>query len=344
MKVEFSKIQPTIVPALLGALLGLGAFPSVLAERSSEGAPRRGSIAFDGSSVVFPIAEVMAEEFIASGGTIVTVGISGSGGGLKKFCFGDIDLAGTARPIRQREIDFCAEEGIEFVELPIAYDDVIVVANAKNDWARCVTIDELKTIWEPAAQGAITNWNQIRGEYPDKELRLFGPSTDASIYDYFTKVVTGEEGTSRGDFTASDSVRETMGSIGDSEGGLGFLNYLDYKEDEENEGRLKVLEIDSGNGCVAPSPKAIANATYVPFSRPLFVYANKESLERPEVKAFVEFFLAKENQKYILEVSYLPLPAKTLSRVRRRFRRGTTGSVFGGEGARAGISVREALR
>lgn len=299
-----------------------------------------GSVASDGSSTVYPIAEAMAEEFMNSNsGVDVTVGLSGSGGGFKKFCAGETDLSNASRPIKQKEIDLCAEKGIEFIELPVAYDGLSVVVNSKNDWAQCIPISELTTMWETAAQDTVSNWNQV-GEYPDKELKLYGPGTDSGTYDYFTEVVTGEEGASRGDFTASEDDNVLVQGVAGDEGSLGFFGYAYY---EENKDQLKVLEVDGGTGCVAPSPETIADGTYTPLSRPLFVYVRKEAIDRPEVQAYVEFFLAGENQKYVSEVGYVALPEDVMELVRQRFEEGTTGSVFGGDGAQADASVKDAL-
>ena len=301
-----------------------------------------GSVASDGSSTVYPIAEAMAEEFMNSNsGVDVTVGLSGSGGGFKKFCAGETDLSNASRPIKQKEIDLCAENGIEFIELPVAYDGISVVVNTKNDWAQCVQIDDLKIMWDTAAQDTVSNWNQVGEEFPEKELKLYGPGTDSGTYDYFTEVVTGEEGASRGDFTASEDDNVLVQGVAGDEGGLGFFGYAYY---EENKDQLKVLEIDDGAGnCVAPSPETIADGTYTPLSRPLFVYVKKDAIERPEIKSYVEFFLASDNQQYVSEVGYVALPEDILELVRARFEEGKTGSVFGGEGAQADASVKDAL-
>jgi len=290
------------------------------------------SVAVDGSSTVFPISEAMAEEFMKANPDIkVTVGVSGSGGGFKKFCAGETDISNASRPIKESEIELCKEGGIEYVELPISFDGLSVVVHPDNDFATCLTIDELKKMWEPAAEGTITNWNQIRDSFPDKELKLYGPGTDSGTYDYFTDAAVGEEGESRGDYTASEDDNVIVQGVSTDEGGLGFFGYAYYAENQES---LKLVAIDDGSGeCVAPSDATIADGSYKPLARPEFFYVKTTSLDNPAVKAFAEFQIAPENMGLITEVGYVPLPDDLQSVVKQRLDNGTTGSIFEGKSA-----------
>lgn len=291
-----------------------------------------GSVVVDGSSTVFPIAEAMAEEFKkANPGVNVTVAKSGTGGGFKKFCAGETDISNASRPIKKEEIELCAKGKIEYVELPIAFDGLSVVVNPKNDWAKCLKVSELKTMWEPAAQGKVTKWNQINPSFPDKPLQLFGPGTDSGTYDYFTKEIVGEEGKSRGDYTASEDDNTLVQGVAGSENALAFFGYAYY---EENKDKLKLVEIDDGKGCVAPSPETIADGSYSPLARPEFIYVKKEALSRPEVKAFVEFQLDPANKKLISEVGYVPFGDDVYAEIKTRIAKAPVGSMFTAEGAK----------
>ena len=303
------------------------------------GSDLTGDVLVDGSSTVFPISEAMAEEFMAENPNVrVTVGVSGTGGGFKKFCAGETDISNASRAIKQEEIDLCAENGIEFIELPVAFDGLSVVVNPENDWAMCLTTDELQTMWEPAAQGTITNWNQIREGFPDAPLGLYGPGTDSGTYDYFGEAIIGEAET-RGDFTASEDDNVIVQGVASDPNGLGFFGFAYY---EENQDSLNLVEIDGGNGCVAPSAETIADGSYQPLSRPEFFYVKSTSLEDPAVRAFVEFQIAEENKDLIREVGYVPVTAEISERVAARLEAGTTGSVFEG-GSTVGVSLKEVL-
>ncbi|NER35666.1 MAG: PstS family phosphate ABC transporter substrate-binding protein [Oscillatoria sp. SIO1A7] len=296
---------------------------------SSSGQEVSGNVLVDGSSTVFPISEAMAEEFMkANPGVRVTVGVSGSGGGFKKFCNDETDLSNASRPIKESEIELCEKGNVEYIEIPIAFDGLSVVVNPDNDFVNCLTIDELKKMWQPDAQGNISNWNQINPEFPDVELRLYGPGTDSGTYDYFTKAAVGKEGSSRGDYTASEDDNVIVQGVAADKGGLGFFGYAYY---EENKDKLKLVEIDSGNGCVAPSFKTIADGSYSPLSRPEFFYVKKSVAERTDVKSFVEFQLAPENQSLISEVGYVPVPADVIELAKQRYYSGKVGSVFVGD-------------
>jgi phosphate transport system substrate-binding protein len=304
-----------------------------------------GDIAIDGSSTVFPITEAMAEEFQKANNEVrVTVGISGTGGGFKKFCAGETDISNASRPIKTEELEACEQAGIEFIEIPIAFDALSVVVNPNNTWAECLTVAELKKMWAPEAQGTVTNWNQIRDGFPDKPLTLYGPGTDSGTFDYFTDAINGEEGASRGDFTASEDDNVIVLGVANDESALGYfgLAYL-----EENQDTLKAVKIDdedpsNGDGCIDPSALTVEGGIYQPLARPIFIYVSKSALERPEVKAFVEFYLEPDNAALIQEVGYIALPAAINEKAINRLNSQTTGSAFEG-GSTVGVNLNEVL-
>ena len=272
-----------------------------------------GDIQIDGSSTVFPISEAMAEEFqIANPDVRVTVGVSGSGGGFKKFCAGETDVSNASRAIKEEEAAACEAAGVEFAEVPIAYDGITLVTNTENDWAQCMTLDQLNTIWSPDSEGSVSNWNQIDPEFPDQALDLYGPGTDSGTFDYFTDEVNGEEGASRGDYTASEDDNVIVTGVESSAGSLGYFGYAYY---EENQGNLKAVEIENEDGtCIAPSSETIADGSYNPMSRPLFIYVKKEAYEnKPQVKAFIDYQLASENGELVKEAGYITLPDADLA-------------------------------
>ena len=255
----------------------------------------------DGSSTVFPISEAMAEEFMADNrGTQVTVGVSGTGGGFKKFCAGEIDVTGASRPIKQEEKDACAAAGIEYIEVPIATDALTVVINNENTWAEEMTTDQLKMLWEPAAEGTITRWNQIDPSWPNEPIDLFGPGTDSGTFDYFTDEIVGEEGASRADYTASEDDNILVLGVSRDPFALGYFGLAYYLENEDT---LKAVAVDG----VLPTPANVENGTYVPLSRPLFMYVKKSSLDdNAQVRSFMEYVL--DNAPEIVpEVGYVPL-------------------------------------
>ncbi len=248
-----------------------------------------GSIIVDGSSTVAPLTTAAAERFReAQPGVDVPVGTSGTGGGFEKFCAGETDISDASRPIKEdEEAPICADAGIEYTEFRVATDALTVVANPANDWVDCLTTDQLKAIWEPGSK--IKNWSDVPGgDYPDEELVLAGPGTDSGTFDYFTDEINGEEGASRSDYNASEDDNVTVRAVEGAPGGLGYFGFSYYEENADN---LKALEVDSGDGCVAPSSEAAQDGTYTPLARPLFIYVKNESLERPEVQGFVAFYL-----------------------------------------------------
>ena len=291
-------------------------------------------VAVDGSSTVFPIAEAVAEEYQRLGPSArVTVGVSGTGGGFEKFCAGETDISGASRPIRPVEIAACAAAGIAFVELPIAYDGIAVVVHAENDWVETLTPDDLKRMWEPAAQGTVTRWSQIRPEWPDREMHLFGPGIDSGTFDYFTQTIVGESGASRGDFTSSEDDNVLVQGVSQDELALGFFGYAHY---EENRDRLGLSAIDDGDdangaGAIRPSPDTVREGTYQPLSRPVYLYVNPGALNRPEVAGFLRYFLA-EGAELVREVGYVSLTDREYALVRRRVEDRVVGTMYGGQG------------
>jgi phosphate transport system substrate-binding protein len=298
-------------------------------------------VKIDGSSTVFPITEAVAEEFqIAKRGKIrVTVGISGTGGGFKKFCRGEIDISDASRPIKQSEIDSCRKAGIDFVELPVAFDALTVVINPQNNWASTMTVTDLKKMWEPSAQGKVTRWNQIRTNWPKEPMTLFGPGADSGTFEYFTEAIVGKAKASRGDFTASEDDNVLVQGVASDKNALGYFGYAYYAE---NQKKLKAVSIDGGKGGILPSSKTVEDGTYQPLSRPIFIYVSKKSMEKPEIKEFVEFYLTK-SPPLVKEVKYVPLPAKAYGLALQHFRKGKFGTVFGGK-SEVGVTIGELLK
>jgi phosphate transport system substrate-binding protein len=291
-------------------------------------------IQIDGSSTVFPVTEAVAEEFQkANSGTRVTVGLSGTGGGFKKFCRGEIDISDASRPIQPTELEECGKAGVTFTELPVAYDGLAVLVHPKNTWAASITVAELKRIWEPEAQGNITRWSQVRPGWPDRELHLFGPGTDSGTFDYFTEVITGKAKASRGDYTASEDDNVLVQGIANDEEALGYFGLAYY---EENQERLKLVPVDdgqdnNGQGPIAPTMETVRGGTYRPLSRPLFIYVNHKSLSRPAVARFTEFYLGDRGQ-LAREVGYVPLSDREYELASARYQARTGGTMYAAEG------------
>lgn len=298
------------------------------------------NLSVDGSSTVFPISEAMAEEFMKTNpGVRVTIGISGTGGGFKKFCQGETDISNASRAIDVTERELCERNGIEYIEIPMALDGISVVINPANEFVQCLRVEELKRIWEPEAEGKIVNWNQVRSTFPNRPLRLFGPGTDSGTHDYFIDALGGKEQQSRGDYTASEDDNIIVQGVAADADGLGFFGYAYY---QENKNKLKLVEIDSGEGCIAPGFDTIADSSYKPLSRPEFIYINKSQADRPDVKAFVEFIMNPQHQYLISEVGYVPLPESVMTVVRKRYQQGKVGSVFK-SGSTLDINLYDAL-
>lgn len=276
-----------------------------------------GDIKIDGSSTVYPITEAVAEEFRAEQpGVNVTVGVSGTGGGFKKFSRGETAISDASRPIKDKEKTACEENGISYVELEVAYDGLAVLVNKENTWVDHLTVEELKKIWEPAAQGVIMKWNQIRKEWPNEEIHLFGPGVASGTYDYFTDVINGEEGASRGDYTASEDDNVLVQGVSTDKLGLAFFGLAYY---EENKDKLKLVGVDSGTGVVLPSQETVANGSYKPLSRPIFIYVNNKAAEKEEVVSFVNFYL-EIVPSISKEVGYVPIPNDILAKQVEKFK------------------------
>jgi phosphate transport system substrate-binding protein len=300
-------------------------------------------VKIDGSSTVYPITEAVAEEFQTAkhGAVRVTVGISGTGGGFKKFCRGETDISGASRPILKKEMDACREAGIQYLELPVAYDALTVVVNPQNDWLKSITVDELKKIWEPGAQQNVIKWNQVNPAWPDQSLKLFGPGADSGTFDYFTEAVVGKAKSSRGDYTASEDDNILVQGVAMDKGALGYFGYAYYAE---NSNKLKAVPVvaASGKPPVAPSPETVKNGSYQPLSRPVFIYVNAKSLDKPEVREFVDFYLSQA-PTLVPTVKYVALPEKAYQIAKEHVVKKKLGTAFGGE-PDVGVTVEELLQ
>lgn len=322
--------------ALSVALAGCGgqggSTPSAEAPPAAGGgAPTQnlsGQIRVDGSSTVFPVTEAVAEEFgKANPGVRVTVGLSGTGGGFKKFGAGETAVSNASRPIKDEEAATAKKIGVDFIELPVSYDGLSVIVHPKNTWATCLTLAELKKIWDTGSK--INTWSQVRAGFPNRPLKLYGPGTDSGTFDYFTEVVNGEGGRSRADYTASEDDNVLVQGVSQDEGALGYFGFAYY---EENKDKLKLVEINGGDGCVLPGAETINTGTYSPLSRPMFIYVSTKHMERPEVKAFVEFYLDNAPE-LVPAVGYVPLPDSVYQAAKDRFAAQTIGTVYAAEGA-----------
>ncbi|MEX2281703.1 MAG: PstS family phosphate ABC transporter substrate-binding protein [Gemmatimonadota bacterium] len=274
-------------------------------QAGTDGAALSGSITADGSSTVFPISQAVSEEFTRAnnGGVQVTVGQSGTGGGFKRFCLGETDISNASRPIKDEEKAICAQNGVEFTEMQVAYDGLSVLAHPSNSFLTCITVPELKKIWEPGSQ--VERWSEVRSGFPNEEIKLYGPGTASGTFDYFTEVINGKAQASRSDFTQSEDDNVLVQGVSGDPHALGYFGYAYY---EQNKEKLKLIPVDGGTGCVTPSPETIKNGTYAPLSRPLFLYISKKALARPEVQGFVKF-LNENAVTLIPQVGYVPLDA-----------------------------------
>ena len=296
----------------------------------------KGDITIDGSSTVYPISEAVAEEFgLLTGGNVrITVGLSGSGGGFKKFCNGESDITSASRPIKQKEVDACLASGVEYVEVPVAIDGLSVMVHPDNDFIDCMTIAELHTLWGPDAEGVITKWSQVRTGWPDENIRLYGPGVDSGTFDYFTEVVNDEAASSRGDYTASEDDNVLVQGIGGGRNSLGFFGYAYYVE---NTDKLKLVGIDGGSGCVTPSNETIEDGSYQPLARPMFIYIREDALAKPHLTAYARFHLSEAGgQALVRDVGYLPYPNSVYELAQERLDRRLTGTLFGGDNAQKG--------
>lgn len=308
---------------------------------ASQMANAGGMVKIDGSSTVFPITEAVAEDFqnAQKGATRVTVGISGTGGGFKKFCRGETDIVNASRPILQKEMEDCKKTGVQYVEMPVAFDALTVVVNPKNNWIKSITVAELKKMWEPEAQGKVTKWNQINPAWPEETIKLYGAGADSGTFDYFTEAIVGKAKSSRGDFTASEDDNVLVQGVASDKNGLGFFGFAYYVE---NQKKLTAVPIDAGKGAILPSAKTVEDGTYQPLSRPIFIYVNVQSAERPEVRRFVEFYM--ENAPALVkEVKFFPLPSEAYATNLSHLEKKKVGTVFGGK-SEVGLRIEELLK
>ena len=295
-------LAATMVLTACGGSSGVGSQPAASAVTLS------GTIKIDGSSTVFPISEAMAEEFGKKHKDVrVTVGISGTGGGFKKFCNGETDISDASRPIKDTEKAECVKNNIAYTELQVAIDGISVVVNPQATWVDCLTTAELKKVWDTGS--TVKNWKDIRAGFPDQELKLYGAGSDSGTFDYFTEAINGKEKQTRADYTASEDDNTLVQGVAGNRGALGYFGYAYYVE---NKSKLKVLKIDDGKGggCVEPNDKTIAEYSYKPLARPIFIYPSNKALQRPEVMEFVKFYLDKTNSELIKEVGYIVAPDK----------------------------------
>ncbi len=316
------------------ALLVAGAL--IACDSKTAGGSLSGKITIDGSSTVFPLNKAMAEVFSKANPAVqFSIDFSGTGGGFKKFCSGQLDITGASRPINAAESEQCKAQHVDFIEVPVAFDSLSVVVNAKNAFVDCLTVKELKAMWEPAAEGKTMQWNQIRTSFPAQPMALFGPGKESGTFDYFTLAIVGTESSSRGDYTNSEDDMVIERGVAANPDAVGYFGYAYYQAHKDE---VKLVAVDNGHGCVLPSEKTVVEATYQPLSRPLFVYVNLAAAARPEVKAFTHFYLAPESSKYVTTVGYVPLPNSALFAQAVRFEKGVIGSSLGGHGSVIGVS------
>ena len=300
-------------------------------------------VKIDGSSTVFPITEAIAEDFQKStkGKVRVTVGISGTGGGFKKFCRGETDISDASRPILKSEMEACKAAGVQYYELPVAYDALTVVINPKNTWIKSLTPADLKKMWEPGAQNKVKTWKQVNAAWPDQPLKLFGPGADSGTFDYFTEAINGKSKASRGDFTASEDDNVLVQGVSRDVNALGYFGFAYYLE---NQDKLMAVPIvaEPGKSAVGPSVDSVINGSYQPLARPIFIYVNAKSLERPEVQQFIEFYM-KNADALVREVKYVPLPAKAYAYNLEHLAKKQVGTKFGGE-AKVGLTIEDLMK
>ncbi len=339
-------IKAITATMILGAL-GSACAPTQPGEASGQpgeasgagNAKLSGSIAIDGSSTVFPISEAVAEEFQKQYPDVkVTVGISGTGGGFKKFLNKETDISNASRPIKSSEQELADKNGVTYIELPVAFDGLSVLVNPQNDWVDYLTVEELKKIWEPGS--TVKRWSDIRPNWPNEEIKLFGPGHDSGTFDYFTEAINGEEGAARADFMASEDDNVLVTGIAGDRYALGFFGFAYY---EENKDKLKLVPIDGGNGAVAPSAQTIMDGTYAPLSRPIFIYVRSDVMDRPEIKEFIRFYMT-EAKNLVREVGYIPLTDELYELALKRFEEGVTGSIFAGKGSQVGVGLADLLK
>jgi phosphate transport system substrate-binding protein len=337
-KVTLAILPLALSLAILGGCKGTTtttdptAKPSKGSEAASGGT---GDIKIDGSSTVFPISEAVAEAF---GKSNPGKKVSGTGGGFKKFCRGETDISDASRPILQKEIDACKEKGIEYLEIPIAYDALTVVVNPANTWATNLKVAELKKMWDKDAMGKVMKWKDVNPAFPDTKMALYGAGASSGTFDYFTEAINGKAKEGRGDYTASEDDNVIVKGVGSDKNALGYFGYSYY---EANKTKLKAVGIDSGKGPVLPSIETVKNGTYAPLSRPLFIYVSSKSLDKPGVKEFVDYYMA-QIPKVSAETKYIPLPDNAYAKINEKVKAKKLGTVFGGKEA-IGLKIDEIL-
>ncbi len=307
-------VRPRIVAVCLVAILFISCFKKYT-----------GKISIDGSSTVYPVTEAVAEEFRKVQPDVrVTVGVSGTGGGFKKFARGETDISNASRPIKQSEIDDCLKNNVTFIEIPVAYDGLAVVVSPSNNFVDHLTVEELKKIWEPSAQNVIMSWKQVRSSFPDVPLRLYGAGTSSGTYDYFTEAIVGKAKSSRGDYTASEDDNVLVQGVSSDKGALGFFGLAYYTE---NKNKLKLVGIDAGKGIVFPSDTTVRSGIYAPLSRPEFIYVSNRAAGDTIIQDFIKFYM-EHAAPLVQEVGYVPLPAEVYQLGYQRFVNRKTGSIF----------------
>jgi phosphate transport system substrate-binding protein len=297
-----------------------------------------GTVHVDGSATVLPLSAAMAEGFHQKQPNVsISNEFSGTGGGFKKFCAGQTDINAASRPINAAEIEQCKAQKINFFELAVAFDSLSVVVNPKNAFVDCLTTQELKTIWEPAAEGKVTNWRQVRSTFPDQPLALYGPGKASGTFDYFTLAVVGTESASRADYSKSEDDAVIEHGVESDPNALGYFGYAYY---HANKDKLKVVAVNNGKGCILPSEQNVSNESYAPLARPLLIYVNEAASQRPEIIAFTHFYLDFDSTQYVSKVGYVPLSRAVLNVQMARFDKGITGTALGGHGSVLGLGLK----
>jgi len=328
---------------LRSASFALAGFGLLIAAVFAAPSALAGTIKVDGSSTVYPITDAVAAEFQKArrNATNVTVGISGTGGGFRKFCRGETDISDASRPILTKEMEGCRAAGVEYLELPVAFDALTVVVNMKNPFLTSITVDELKRLWEPAAQGKVMRWNQVNPMWPNAPVKLFGPGVDSGTFDYFTEAVVGAAKASRQDYIASEDDNVLVQGVARNTNALGYFGYAYYVANRQ---KLKALPIAGkpGTPAVEPSLEAVVRGTYQPLSRPIFIYVNAKALGRSEVRDFVEFYL-KNGARFAIDAKYVPLPENVYATALEHVKAMRKGTVFSGV-PEVGITIEELLK
>jgi phosphate transport system substrate-binding protein len=328
---------PTLAPAATAQAVTVQPAATPLPEPTTR-PDLSGEIIIDGSSTVYPITELAMQQFAGIAPNVrIQLGVSGTGGGFKKFCAGITDISDASRPIKPDESEICRANGIEFVEIPVAFDGISVIVNPENRWAQCMTVDELKQMWAPDSEGKIVTWKQIRADWPDQPFKLYAPGIDSGTHDYFTAAIVGKEDASRSDYIGSEDDYILMQRVIEEKNGIAYVGFAYYQEYTDKVG---VVAVNGGNGCVSPSIETITNGIYTPLARPLFIYVRNDRLDRPEVEAFVTFYI--DNAADLVQAArYIPLPPRVYELVKQRVVKRTTGSVF--EGIQVGVSIETLL-